>query len=392
MSIPRPQRYRSNGRQLGIDETVLEHAVNAIMRVKKTDPRMVPVFTLRHLSELTGVSYGYLRQVVSRNLTHYKPVLLRKRVPGRSRYRLICIPPPKLMEVQKWITKNILQYVEPSPASFAFHPGSSPVFAAQEHCNAAWLLKIDIEDFFHTITEGRISAFFFELGYPRLLSFELARLTTVLIDSEILKRNPERRWPSIPCYHSKLEGALPQGAPTSPMLSNLVMRGLDARLIELSSKYGMRYTRYADDLAFSCSARHDRTYIERFKRLVLKELGKEGFRPNRRKTVIRGPGTRLIVLGLLVDGPSLRLSREFKDMLRLHLHYLTSPAFGPSSHAEHLKISISTLYHRVRGLIGWAESVEPVYGASCLKIFKHVNWPPIQPYAVEKYEESEEWT
>ena len=186
--------------------------------------------------------------------------------------------------------------------SFAYHPGAVRVLAAEEHCGCAWLLKVDIEDFFHTITEGRISALFFQLGYPRLWAFELARLTTMLIASPTLARQPARRWPAIPYYYSLWEGVLPQGAATSPMLSNLVMRNLDNRLLALSAQYGMRYTRYSDDLAFSCGTRRDRAHVERFKRLVLAELSREGFRPNLRKTVIRGPGTRRIVLGMLVNG------------------------------------------------------------------------------------------
>jgi RNA-directed DNA polymerase len=283
---------------------------------------------------------------------------------------MISIPPRHLMEVQQWIAQNILRHVAPSSASFAYHPGSSPVLAAEEHCGCAWLLKVDIEDFFHTITEGRISVLFFQLGYPGLLAFELARLTTMLIPSPTLARQPAHRWPAIPYYFSPWEGVLPQGAATSPMLSNLVMRNLDNRLLALSAQYGMRYTRYSDDLAFSCETRRDRAHVERFKRLVLAELSREGFRPNLRKTVIRGPGTRRIVLGMLVNGPTPKLPREFKDMLRLQLHYLTSPKFGPSKHAERLKTSLSTLYHRVRGLIGWAISVEPDYGAECLGSIK----------------------
>ena len=258
MSLPGSQRYKSEGRRLGIDENVLARAVATIERIRRTDPRLTPVLTLRHLSELTGAPYGYLRRVVGRKLGIYRHVFLRKRIPGRSRTRMISIPPQELMEIQQWIAQNILRYTGPSSASFAYHPGSSPVLAAEEHCYCTWLLKVDIEDFFHTITEGRISAVFFQLGYPRLLAFELARLTTMLINSPRLARQPAPRWPAIPYYNSPLEGVLPQGAATSPMLSNLVMRNLDNRLLALSAQCGMRYTRYSDDLAFSCGTGRDR--------------------------------------------------------------------------------------------------------------------------------------
>ena len=64
------------------------------------------------------------------------------------------------------------------------------------------------------------------------------------------------------------------------------MRDLDDSLLALSAKFGMRYTRYSDDLTFSCGTGRDRAQVERFKRLILAELSREGFRPNLRKTVI----------------------------------------------------------------------------------------------------------
>jgi len=387
MTPPSSQRYRSEGRRLGIDPITLGRAVEAIERIRRSDPRLTPVLTLRHLSELTGAPYGYLRRVVGRYLGSYRHIWLRKRVPGRSRHRLISIPPKDLLEVLRWIVQNILRYAEPSSASFAFHPESSPVLAAEEHCGCEWLLKVDIEDFFHSITEGRVSAVFYRLGYPRLLAFELARLTTMSTKSEALRREPAQRWSSIPFYHHSYEGVLPQGAPTSPMLSNLVVRDLDERLLALAAHHKMRYTRYADDLAFSCGKNSGRPGMERFKRLVMAELSHEGFRPNLRKTVIRGPGTRRIVLGMLVDGSAPRLPGEFKDNMRLHLHYLCSPDHGPSRHAQNRRTSISGIYHHVRGLIGWAQSVEPNYGDALLAQFNTVSWPPVQPRWTEHGDE-----
>jgi hypothetical protein len=60
-------------------------------------------------------------------------------------------------------------------------------------------------------------------------------------------------------------------------------------------------------------------------------------------TPLRGPGTRRVVLGMLVDGPSPRLPREFKNMLRLHLHYLRSPDRGPSARAEPAHVGVEPL-------------------------------------------------
>lgn len=116
-----------------------------------------------------------------------------------------------------------------------------------------------------------------------------------------------------------------------------------------------------------------------FKRDVLECLNTGGFKHNTRKTAVRGPGDRRIVLGMLVDTDKPRLAKAFKDNLRLHLYYLTSPKHGPAAHAASRRTSISNIYHHVRGLISWAKTVEPAYGDSALASFNSVNWPPVRP-------------
>ncbi|OYU72560.1 MAG: hypothetical protein CFE32_23390 [Alphaproteobacteria bacterium PA3] len=123
--------------------------------------------------------------------------------------------------------------------------------------------------------------------------------------------------------------------------------------------------------------------MHKLKRDVYSVLNDAGFKHNQRKTVIRGPGTRRIILGMLVDGPAPTLQRAYKENIRLHLHYLSSPAFGPAHHALARKTGVSALYHHVRGLIGWAQQVEPTFGQQALEQFVSVNWPPIQPRRIE---------
>jgi RNA-directed DNA polymerase len=86
---------------------------------------------------------------------------------------------------------------------------------------------------------------------------------------------------------------------------------------------------------------------------------------------------------MLVDGPTPRLQRAYKDMIRLHLHYLSSLAYGPAKHALARKTGVSSLYHHVRGLIGWAQQLEPAFGRRALERFASVDWPPIQPRRIE---------
>lgn len=371
------QHYRDTGEQKGVSPAVLDHAIRAARKIQRANPQLPVVLTLRHLSILADVPYRYLRKVVTRERVDYKRVLFRKPVPGRTRFREIHIPDPDLARVQRWVACEILVHTDAHSASYAYHPGSRPIFAAKRHCGCRWLLKLDLEDFFHSISERDVHAAFRGLGYPALLSFELARITTMIGEASRPAGPRERsRWASIPDYQNSLQGFLPQGAPTSPMLSNLVMLELDEQLSALAAASGFVYTRYADDLAFSTKEDVGAERVKQLKRRVLSLLGARRFRPNRAKTLIRGPGARRIVLGVLVDQDTPRLTRTYKDCIRQHLHYLRSSAHGPAKHAEARKTSVSTLYHHVRGRIAWAEQVEPDFGSACLAEFERVVWPP----------------
>ena len=152
-----PQPYRFEGEAQGVPPDILDAAIEINDRIRAVDARLPTILTLRHLSALSDVPFSYLNRLVSRANGHYRRVLFRKKVPGRSRYREIHIPEPSLLELQRWITQHILRNTTAHDASFAYHPHSQPVFAAARHCNCRWRLKVDIEDFFHRISEGKIS-------------------------------------------------------------------------------------------------------------------------------------------------------------------------------------------------------------------------------------------
>jgi RNA-directed DNA polymerase len=376
-----PQRYKYEGEKLGVPSSIIENATKVIIRLREVDPRLPVVLTLYHLSILTDTPLSYLRNLVERRDCPYKEVYFRKHVPGRRRFRVINIPETSLLRIQTWIAQNILRHTQQGASSFAYHPLSRPVYAAKAHCGCKWLIKVDIEEFFQNVSEGRVYRIFRDLGYPSLLSFELARLTTVTDYKRNRVHLDELKWTAILSYVSEFEGFLPQGAPTSPMLSNLAMIGLDLRLKALSDLNWFVYTRYSDDLSFSTKLNKTDAIIRQFKRDVVAELLRDGFNYNKQKTVIRGPGSRKIVLGMIVDGPNPRLPNEDKDLLRQHLYFLTNSNHGPAKHAVARKTSISGIYHHVRGKIAWAEQIEPVFGKYCLDKFNSVKWPPIRPSA-----------
>jgi hypothetical protein len=175
---------------------------------------------------------------------------------------------------------------------------------AKPHVGARLLVKMDLVDFFPTIHFGRLVGLFFHYGAGKEAAKVLAALVTYR------PKLPDGRvaWPSI----------LPQGAPTSPALSNLVCRRLDARLTAFATKVGATYTRYADDLTFSFRDEPAKG-LGHFMWWVNQIIGPEGFLENLPKRRILRPGTQLRVTGLVANA-GLSVPREARRRFRAILH------------------------------------------------------------------------
>ena len=133
-------------------------------------------------------------------------------------------------------------------ASTAYGKDCNLVKAARPHCQASWLIKVDVSNFFESILEPKVYRVFRRLGYQPLVAFELARLCTwVRAEGNVATR---RDTGSGPYFHPYV-GHLPQRAPTSPMLANLVSVELDSEISRLAKSEGLCYTRYADDITLS---------------------------------------------------------------------------------------------------------------------------------------------
>ncbi len=333
---------------------------------------MPVLLTLKHVALVCGVEYGFLRDVVRRRRDPYVIFKLKKRSGG---YRHITVPAPPLLVVQRWIHRQILAHVPTDPISTAYSAGCSPILNANIHCGAKVLIKIDLERFFESISERQVFYVFRGLGYRPLLAFELTRLCTRT--PRLARKNRKQRWQStkhykIRDYVQKIVGHLPQGAPTSPLLSNLVCRPLDRDLKHMASELGYTVTRYADDIVFS-GATFDRAnavaLIERIDTLLIAF----GFSRNARKTNIVSSGARKLVTGLLVDRSKPSLPRELKDRIRCHLYY--AARIGVRAQSENRDFeSVVGFRNHLKGLILYARSVEPSYGKVCLAKFNELRW------------------
>lgn len=178
----------------------------------------------------------------------------------------------------------------------------------------------------------------------------------------------------ISSYMTGRVGHLAQGAPTSPMLSNLAMVRFDTDVARLAERSGLIYTRYADDLIFS-NATTDfcRSRAEQMVQAIYTVMLNYGLRPHSSKTVIAPPGARKVVLGLLVDRDRPRLSRRFRGKLEQHLFYLVRN--GPVSHARRRGFrSVFSMQQYIKGLLSFANQVDPTYAAPLRTTFATVKW------------------
>lgn len=382
------QRFLNEGRDKHVSPEVLAHADAIAKSIKQANAAIPPIFTLRHLAHEVDVPYPFLRDVVARtrDFEPYAVFRLRKSTVGHrpDRFRFICAPHPHLLKTQRWIHEHILSKGMRHSASGAYHPDSRIVDTAKVHCGAKWMVKLDVTNFFESILEPRVYEVFQDFGYQPLVSFELARICTRVRFSGNPIR-PKGRSYSIKSYtQNPFIGHLPQGAPTSPMLANLASYDLDEALTSMAKTFGIniKYTRYADDITFSTTDKaFSRENAMKLINQAYEELKSHGLWPNLSKTHIVTPSARKIVLGLLVDGKEPRLSREFKDALRMHIHFLNKPDIGPVGHAERRGFdTVIGLQHHVFGLAAFAIGIENNWGRARMAELRSVNWPTANMY------------
>ncbi len=218
--------------------------------------------------------------------------------------RRIHAPRAALKKAQRRILEEILARIPAHEACHGFVKGRSIVSNAAPHRGAHLVIKVDLADFFPTIHYRRIEGLFVSYGYPR----EVARLLAGICTHRPRLADGRVAWP----------GVLPQGAPTSPALANIVCRRLDSRLSKLAARAGATYTRYADDLTFSFAAEPQRN-LGRFFWWVDQICQAEGFTENAKKRRVLRQCLQQRVTGVVVN-QGLTVPREVRRRLRAMIH------------------------------------------------------------------------
>ncbi|MBK5719732.1 retron St85 family RNA-directed DNA polymerase [Dysgonomonas sp. Marseille-P4677] len=267
-----------------------------------------------------------LIEILKDTSDHYTHFKLGKRSGG---YRTISAPNKTLLNIQRVIYKRILLSVNLNPASMGFRQNISVAHNAKAHLGNKQILKVDIVDFFGSIKKQRIIETFGKIGYPSNISEVLAELCT-------------------------LEGKLPQGAATSPTLSNIVAHEMDVKLVSIAQKNNLTYTRYADDLTFS----GENIFFE----LIFSEINnivREGkFIIQRKKTRFLTEKRRKIVTGISVSsGKKLMIPKAKKREIRKNVHYILTK--GLAEHQRFIGSTDPSYMKRLMGYLNFWLMVEP---------------------------------
>ena len=302
-------------------------------------------------------------------LQHYR---VSHRVAASGAIRVLEAPKPRLKALQRRLLHEVASLIPPHDAARGFRPGASVKSYAAPHAGRSVLLHLDLEAFFASVTVARVYGIWRSAGYPEPVAHALAGLVTTVL--------PLAAWRAIPAPvdDGLLDGHwrlgrrlaaphLPQGGPTSPAIANLAAFGLDVRLTALARSWGGRYTRYADDLAFS-GERGWGTGTSRLLDAVERIVVDEGFRLNPRKTGVMPRAGRQTLAGLVVNERP-RVSRRDVDALRAILHNCRVHGAASQNHDD-----VPDFEEHLRGRIAWVAQHDTLRGARLSAMHREIDW------------------
>ena len=273
--------------------------------------------------------------------------------------RTLSAPHAKLAAAQEWVLANILAKIPTEAPAHGFVPGRSTLTNALPHAGKDVVVNVDLEAFFPSIRFGRVRALFRHLGYSGAVATLLALLCTECPRKKVA-------YDGIVYFVAIGPRGLPQGACTSPAISNLIARKLDRRLTALMAKLGFAYTRYADDLTFSAlpGLREKVAYLLARVRHICAD---EGFKLNPKKTRVQRPENRQSVTGLVVNvAPA--VPRDVVRRIRAILHRARAEGLEPQNRDGH-----PNFLGWLEGMIAYIAMVKPNVAAGFQKQFAELD-------------------
>lgn len=321
------------------------------------------------LANWLQISVGRLAWVVDRLEEYRRPQSVktahyhyRWQKKSSGEYRLIEAPKPILKSIQQQILVGILNAIPAHEAAHGFVSGRSVLSNAAEHVARQTLLSMDLDNFYGRIRFTRVVALFRTIGYSREVAIWLSRLTTSTAPSDL--NTPAGSSSQIRDWTRR---HLPQGAPTSPALANLVAYSLDVRLSGLAKKFGVTYTRYADDLTFS-GDRSFRRSLRIFIPLVGQILRNERYLEKKSKRHVATSAMRQSVTGVVVN-EKLNVSRKQFDQLKAILTNCVRTGPASQNRDNHPEFR-----SHLMGRIAHMSMLNPRKGAKLKAIFNQIRW------------------
>ena len=283
----------------------------------------------RELSSLErdlGINAKTLYAVSNSIGKHYHKAKLPKKSGG---YRKLSVPDEILKVIQRQISEVLLIHMPVSRYAKAYRFGSSTLRNAKHHVSKQVVLKLDILHFFDSIRYSTVK----DKVFPEKIYAEPLRILLTML-----------------CYH---KDALPQGAPSSPTITNIILYEFDELTGQWCRERDIAYTRYCDDMTFSGD--FDPAEVIRFVRLELKKMG---FLLNEQKTRIQRPGQQQTVTGIVVN-EKLSIPAGYRRKLRQELYYCRK--FGIQEHLQKIGLDITEDTYRMQllGKVNYVLQVHP---------------------------------
>ena len=305
----------------GLSKKNIQHCLDYAQVLSSNN---VPIiYNPAHLAALVGYKREFLKKAALHTYYFYRDFDITKK---NGKKRAISEPLPSLKEIQVWILKDILEKVPVNPFAKAYKPKTSLTENLKFHKNQPKVFTLDLENFFPSIKIELVEKVFLELGYSKMVSNLLTKLCT-------------------------RDNALPQGAPTSPYLSNLIFKEADALIADFCKQQKIRYTRYADDLTFSGDFDENELL-----NLVTKSIENLNLHINQSKTKLMTPDKRQTVTGIVVnDKPQVAFNK--RNELRQAMYYIKK--FGFDEHRVYKEIKQANYLEHLLGKINFVLQINP---------------------------------
>lgn len=293
----------------------------------------LPIFEKEEeLASLMHISPSIIKVIVLHPERFYKKYKIRK---SSGKWRSIKQPSRDLKGIQAWILRSIIEKIAPSIYATGYIKKKNIYFNVLQHCDNRYFISLDLEDFFPSISTRRVIKKFEIIGYSSKASYILSRLCT-------------------------FEGNLPQGAVTSPGLSNWIASQLDRRIGGYAARTNIIYTRYSDDITLSSN---NRILLRKSLSRILKIIKTEHFTSNLKKLRVMGPGNRCAITGLVKNDTEARfgIGIKKKRIMRAVIHNYV------------FKSQTDVKYNTDDSIYGWIEYLRVVDQSSYDQMNLYIN-------------------